>query len=261
MAQQTINIGTTPNDGTGNSIRDSFDKVNDNFTELYSAPVVNTSVTVGNTSTNATLIEPDSITVGNSTVNSTVDTTVIKIANSTSYSSITQGQLVVANTTVVNSSVLTIGSSSVNNVLTSTSITLSNSSTTFAATKARIAVGNSSVNTAIDSSSITTGSANLSSNTLTLGTSSVSGNGFSYLPNGLMMNWGTVDVNSTTGEIRFSNAFPTAVYSVTVTRTSNSTTSGETSYSPSVLSQNTTIAEVRTANANLITVNYIAIGS
>lgn len=35
MAQQTINIGTVPNDGTGDTIRDSFDKANDNFTELY----------------------------------------------------------------------------------------------------------------------------------------------------------------------------------------------------------------------------------
>jgi len=36
MAQQTINIGTTANDGTGDPLRTAFDKVNDNFTELYS---------------------------------------------------------------------------------------------------------------------------------------------------------------------------------------------------------------------------------
>ena len=35
MAKQTINIGTTANDGTGDPIRDAFDKTNDNFTELY----------------------------------------------------------------------------------------------------------------------------------------------------------------------------------------------------------------------------------
>lgn len=35
MAKQTINIGTTPNDGTGDTIRDAFDKVNDNFNETY----------------------------------------------------------------------------------------------------------------------------------------------------------------------------------------------------------------------------------
>jgi len=36
MAKQTINIGTVANDGTGDTVRDAFDKVNDNFTELYS---------------------------------------------------------------------------------------------------------------------------------------------------------------------------------------------------------------------------------
>ena len=36
MSQQFINIGGSPNDGTGDSIRVSFTKTNDNFTELYS---------------------------------------------------------------------------------------------------------------------------------------------------------------------------------------------------------------------------------
>lgn len=35
MAKQTINIGTSPNDGTGDTLRDAYDKCNDNFTELY----------------------------------------------------------------------------------------------------------------------------------------------------------------------------------------------------------------------------------
>ena len=35
MAKQTINIGTTANDGTGDPLRTAFDKINDNFTELY----------------------------------------------------------------------------------------------------------------------------------------------------------------------------------------------------------------------------------
>lgn len=34
MAISDINIGQTPNDGTGDSIRDAFDKVNQNFTFL-----------------------------------------------------------------------------------------------------------------------------------------------------------------------------------------------------------------------------------
>jgi hypothetical protein len=35
MARQTINIGTNANDGTGDPLRTAFDKINDNFLELY----------------------------------------------------------------------------------------------------------------------------------------------------------------------------------------------------------------------------------
>jgi hypothetical protein len=36
MAKQTVNIGSAANDGTGDPLRTAFDKINDNFTELYS---------------------------------------------------------------------------------------------------------------------------------------------------------------------------------------------------------------------------------
>ena len=35
MAKQTINIGTSANDGTGDPLRTAFTKINQNFTELY----------------------------------------------------------------------------------------------------------------------------------------------------------------------------------------------------------------------------------
>jgi len=35
MAKQTINIGSSASDGTGDELRVAFDKINDNFTELY----------------------------------------------------------------------------------------------------------------------------------------------------------------------------------------------------------------------------------
>jgi hypothetical protein len=37
MAQQLISIGAVANDGTGDTLRDGGDKINDNFTELYGA--------------------------------------------------------------------------------------------------------------------------------------------------------------------------------------------------------------------------------
>lgn len=35
MTQQVINIGSSANDGTGDPLRQAFDKINDNFSELY----------------------------------------------------------------------------------------------------------------------------------------------------------------------------------------------------------------------------------
>ena len=39
MAQQTLNIGSNANDGTGDTLRVAMDKVNDNFNELYASPL------------------------------------------------------------------------------------------------------------------------------------------------------------------------------------------------------------------------------
>jgi len=38
MTQQTLNIGSNANDGTGDTLRVAMQKVNENFTEVYSAP-------------------------------------------------------------------------------------------------------------------------------------------------------------------------------------------------------------------------------
>ena len=35
MSRQAINIGSAANDGTGDPLRTAFDKINDNFVELY----------------------------------------------------------------------------------------------------------------------------------------------------------------------------------------------------------------------------------
>lgn len=51
MAQQNINVGTNPNDGTGDSLRLALQKVNNNFNEIYSGGAqrfirVNASTTI-----------------------------------------------------------------------------------------------------------------------------------------------------------------------------------------------------------------------
>ena len=43
MAKQTIGIGTTANDGTGDALRVAFDKTNDNFDEIYADDFVTTA--------------------------------------------------------------------------------------------------------------------------------------------------------------------------------------------------------------------------
>ena len=46
MAKQVIAIGTTANDGTGDPLRNAFNKANENFTELYAgAGVADDSIT------------------------------------------------------------------------------------------------------------------------------------------------------------------------------------------------------------------------
>jgi len=65
MAQQTINVGASPNDGTGDFVRDAFIKTNDNFTELYGAGGASVNPTSGIVPyNNAGVFEDSSITIG-----------------------------------------------------------------------------------------------------------------------------------------------------------------------------------------------------
>ena len=57
MAKQTINIGTTANDGTGSTIRASFDICNDNFNEIYADDFVTSARIADNAITNALMAD------------------------------------------------------------------------------------------------------------------------------------------------------------------------------------------------------------
>jgi len=78
MAQQIINIGTVANDGTGDPIRDAFDKVNDNTLELYAGQSLSLASDIltltradGTTSTVdlSTYLDEDSRAIASGTIN------------------------------------------------------------------------------------------------------------------------------------------------------------------------------------------------
>src|SRR5210317_749016 len=76
MAKQSINIGSVPNDGTGSTLRNAGDLINDNFNEIYTAIGDGTTLTSG-----TFLTTSNSETVINKTINGP-DNTITNIANS-----------------------------------------------------------------------------------------------------------------------------------------------------------------------------------
>ena len=80
----------------------------------------------------------------------------------------------------------------------------------------------------------------VSSNTLTLGTSTKAANGHTWLPNGLKLNWGTFVCN-TTSMVTFNSAFATGVLSITVTPANTIYVGANTPY---VVSSNVTTANI-----------------
>jgi hypothetical protein len=48
MSQNIINVGEVANDGTGESLRDAFNAVNDNFSQIWASGPVNTNVVIAN---------------------------------------------------------------------------------------------------------------------------------------------------------------------------------------------------------------------
>jgi len=61
MARQTVNIGSAPNDGTGDPLRVAYDKLNDNFLEIYDEGganiIVNNPVTLTETTLDVALAD------------------------------------------------------------------------------------------------------------------------------------------------------------------------------------------------------------
>ena len=259
----TINVGNS-------SVNSSV-----NSTSFYSGV---TGTGTGGLVANSTLIF-----VGNNTVNAYLNTTglnvnAVTIANTTGVytgtvnaASLTVGTSFIANTTgvyhtgTVNAASLTVGGAEVvNSTGIYTTGTINAASLTVGGAEVVNALGVYTTGT-VNAASHTIGTtfiANTSAitftpNTFTLGTSTTTANGYTYLPNGLKMNYGFVAANSTVGNVTFSSAYTTAAYVVMLT-SANTVAAANVPY---ISSQNTTVAVIRSASvAAATTIYYLAIG-
>lgn len=243
MAKQTVNIGGSPNDGTGDPIRDAFNKVNQNFDEVYSSYNPTGTITVGNSSVNSVVSNTGGfITSTNTTVNtSTVaNTTVIRIGNTTANATVNSTVIsIVGSSTLGTASINTIsiamGNSTVNSSLTQNTLSINASAVIGGAivNSSAVYLGNSTINWTANSSRLTIREANVSTNTFTIGSgssgssvgSSNFANGYTRLPNGLLYQYGFISaVNSTAnvttfsavGGVAFVNLFSVSASSNTV---------------------------------------------
>ena len=80
MAKQTVNIGTTANDGTGDPLRTAFTKLNQNFDEVY-----------GNNFVTTNLIANDAVTADKlaDSINSEIAANTAKVTNATHIGDVT----------------------------------------------------------------------------------------------------------------------------------------------------------------------------
>ena len=325
MAFTNVNIGTAPDSGDGDTIRNAFILVNNNFLVISNAMSITGSNVVANgiftinVSSTGNALRITQTGAGNSLVvedetnpDSTpfvVDATGnVGIGVSTSANKLTvngtssflanitvTGALSVSNLTLTTNSanigtavyVVSGGNVGISNTapdaklavtgtanvsgnviigggLTSANLTTTTNTTTHGTALYIVAGGNVGIsNTAPDAKLAVTGTANISgnvtisSNTLNLGTSTSAANGYTYLPNGLKLNWGWVSANNSTGgNATFTSAYTTNAW--VVTATSNSTVA---TYQAAVIGTNNTVAQIRTANAASTNVFWTAIGT
>ena len=95
MAQQTLNVGSNANDGTGDTLRVAMDKVNDNFTELYASPLFSGDILVSDNEITAARSNDDlvlsasgtgSVAIANLTIDNNINLTDNEIRTTVSNS-------------------------------------------------------------------------------------------------------------------------------------------------------------------------------
>lgn len=257
------NIMTVGNSTVNSSVSNTAGFFTGNSTSFFRAN--NNQMRVSNTTVNSYLT-PDTLligentsitttlfTTGNTTENVSISKTYLEMANTQANTRIYPNRLVVGANVQVNTIAISAVNSISNTTIDSGVLTIANTTTGRANVEpGKITVG---ANVIVNTTMITAPSVNVTSNSLGLGSSTVSGNGYTYLPNGLKMNWGWVSANSSDGNAVFTNAFSTAVYSVVAT--SNTATA---TYQAGVTAINLGNTNIRTSNDTSTNVRWIAIG-
>jgi hypothetical protein len=231
-----------------------------------------TRINVGNTvnvGANSIINATAHFITSNSTVNAIMTATSLTFSNTTavpftanSTGVFTTGTVNAGANSIINATAHFITSNStVNAIMTATSLTFSN--TTAVPFTANV-TGVYTTGT-VNATSHTVGSnfianstaTTIAANTLTLGTSTIAANGYSYLPNGLKMNFG-VFVANTTSQVTFTSAFATAVVSILVTPANTVYIAANVPY---VFTSNTTTANIYSASTTTSSnCYYVAIG-
>ena len=231
-----------------------------------------TRINVGNTvnvGANSIINATAHFITSNSTVNAIMTATSLTFSNTTAVpftanatGVFTTGTVNAGANSIINATAHFITSNStVNAIMTATSLTFSN--TTAVPFTANV-TGVFTTGT-VNATSHTVGSnfianstaTTIAANTLTLGTSTIAANGYSYLPNGLKINFG-VFVANTTSQVTFTSAFATAVVSILVTPANTVYIAANVPY---VFTSNTTTANIYSASTTTSSnCYYVAIG-
>jgi len=195
---------------------------------------VTLSLSTGNTSGPVILVTPG--------------TDVAIRANTSANVFVVNSTAIVANATFTISNALTVASNLTSNNLASNNLVINSVSSNVTFT------GRTTFNANIVAGQINATSFNL-------GSPSIATSGHTRLPNGLLLQWGTTTVNTTTGTITFPTAFAANPYSVQVQPTSNAGNGTSSNTAIAVNTLTTTTANVRsTSTAAASTVYWLAIG-
>jgi exosome complex RNA-binding protein Csl4 len=96
MARQTVNIGSAPNDGTGDPLRVAYDKLNDNFLEIYDDGganiIVNNPVTLTETTLDVALADIEAGSGGGAvtSVNSDTGAVIVDLQSATDENNVVE---------------------------------------------------------------------------------------------------------------------------------------------------------------------------